>query len=140
MIQKIIDGTIGAIRTKYDKTFKIYTESVEQGLKTPSFSVLCLNGTNTERVGTRNDRSYLLNIKYFPSTDEPIAECLAVMEDLYTLLGIISVGNGNLRGTNMSGEVIDGVLQFQVTYAPTLLMVGAEENMEELEVSTDGKE
>ena len=139
MIQKIIDGTIGAIRTEYDKSFRIYTESVEQGLKEPCFSVLCLNGTDEQNVGSRHNRTYLLNIAYFPSTDEPIAECLAVMENLYDLLSIIDVGSARLRGTDMSGDVIDGVLQFQVTYTPTLLMTSAETNMEDLEVKTDGK-
>ena len=140
MIQKIIDGTISAIRTKYDKTFKIYTESVEQGLKKPSFSVLCLNGTNEQKVGTRNDRSYLLNITYFPSTDEPITECLGVMENLYDLLSIIAVDDSKIHGVEMSGEVIDGVLQFQVTYAPTVFKVSVETNMEDLEVMVNGNE
>lgn len=141
MIQNIIDGVVAAIRTEYDTSFRIYTESVEQGLKEPCFSVLCLNGTNEQRIGSRNDRSYLFNIKYFPShVDEPIAECLGVMENLYDLLSIIDVGNSKMRGGNMSGTVVDGVLQFQVTYAPTLLMVGVETNMEDLEVITDGKE
>lgn len=138
MIQKIIDGVSTAIRTGYDKNYKIYTETVAQGLKTPSFSVLCLNGTDEQQVGSRHDRSYLLNISYFPFTSEAITECLDVMENLYILLGIISVGNSFLCGKNMSGTVVDGVLQFQVTYAPTILMIADETSMEEVKVKTNG--
>lgn len=139
MIQNIIDGIIKAIRTEYDKSFRIYTESVEQGLIEPCFSVLCLNGSNEQNVGDRNNRTYLLKIKYFPSSNEPISECLTVMDNLYGLLSIIDAGSGKIRGTNMDGEVVDGVLQFQVTYTFFLLAVNAETSMEEVEVTTNGK-
>lgn len=140
MIQEIIDGIIKAIRTEYDKSFRVYTESVEQGLIEPCFSVLCLNGTDEQNVGSRHNRVHPFNITYFPSTDEPLAECLKVMESLYDLLNIIDVGTSRLRGTSMSGDVVDGVLQFQVTYAFFLLATKTETDMEELEVKTDGKE
>lgn len=140
MIQSIIDGIIKAIRTKYDKSFRIYTESVEQGLKEPCFSVLCLNGSDEQNVGDRHNRIYLFNITYFPSTGEANSECLLVMENLYDLLGLIDTGSAKIRGTDMSGEIVDGVLQFQVTYPFFLLAVNAETSMEELEVKTDGKE
>lgn len=141
MIQSIIDGIIAAIRTEYDKSFKIYTESIEQGLKEPCFSVLCLEGSNEKKVGSRKNRTYPFNITYFPSSDEPYAECLAVMEALYDLLYIIDAGDKKLRGTGMNGNVVDGVLQFQVTYAFFLLAVKeTETGMEGLEIKTDGKE
>lgn len=140
MIQEIIDGIIKAIRTEYDKSFRVYTESVEQGLIEPCFSVLCLNGTDEQNVGFRHNRAHPFNITYFPSTDEPLAECLKVMESLYDLLNIIEAGTSKLRGTAMSGDVVDGVLQFQVTYAFFLLATKTETGMEELEVKTDGKE
>jgi hypothetical protein len=141
MIQNIIDGIIAAIRTEYDKSFKIYTESVEQGLKVHCFSVLCLNGLDEKNAGARHNRTYPFIIRYFPSSeDEPIAECLAIMESLYDLLSIIDVGTSRLRGTGMNGAIVDGVLQFQVTYASFLLAAKTETSMEELEVKTDGNE
>ena len=140
MIQSVIDGIINAIRTEYDRSFRIYTESVEQGLKEPCFSVLCLNGSDEQNVGTRRNREHLFNVTYFPSTDEPILECLKVMEDLYELLNVIEVDSSNMRGTRMKGEIVDGVLHFQVTYSFFLLIVNYEEGMEEIEVTTNGKE
>lgn len=140
MIQQIVDGIIAAIRTEYDKSFRIYTESVEQGFKEPCFSILCLNGSDTKIAGARHNRTYPFIIRYFPSSNEPIAECLAVMESLYDLLCIIDVGASRLRGTGMNGSIVDGVLQFQVTYAPFLLAVKSETSMEDLEVKTNGYE
>lgn len=140
MIQNIIDGICAAIRTEYDKSFRIYTESVKQGLKEPCFSILSLTGTDEQNVGTRHNRAYSFVIRYFPSSEEPIAECLAVGEVLYDLLNIITAGTAKLRGKDTSGDVVDGVLQFQVTYAVFLLATTTETVMEKVEVRTDGKE
>ena len=141
MIREIIDWIVAAIKTEYDESFRIYTESVEQGLVEPCFSILCLSGSDQPQVGSRHNRTYLFNITYFPSSEkEPILECLEVMDDLYDLLSNIGADSVRLHGTDMSGSVVDGVLQFQVTYAPFLLATELETNMEELEVKTDGKE
>ena len=140
MIQSIIDGIIKAIRTEYDRSFRIYTEKVEQGLKEPCFSILCLNGSDEQNVGNRRNRECLFNITYFPKTDMPISECLNVKENLYDLLSMIEVNDSMLRGVRMSGEVVDGVLQFQVTYAYFVLATKTETNMNDLEVKTDGKQ
>lgn len=141
MIQSIIDGIIAAIRTEYDKSFRIYTESVEQGLTEPCFSVLCLNASDEQGVGSRHNRTYPFNITYFPvSTDEPRIECLKVMESLYDLLNLIDADGDKLRGRKMSGTVVDGLLQFQVTYAFFLLATSTETSMEELKINTNGKE
>lgn len=138
MIQDIIDGISMAIGTEYDRTFKVYTESIEQGLDEPCFSIFCLNASDVKNAGTRRNRTYPFIIRYFPASDEPIAECLTVMESLYDLLSIIDVGASRLRGTGMDGSIVDGVLQFQVTYAFFLLASKAETSMEELEVNTNG--
>ena len=43
MMDKIINGIVNQIRQIYDESkYEIYTESVEQGLKEPCFSILCL--------------------------------------------------------------------------------------------------
>lgn len=140
MIQEIIDGIIKAIRTEYDNSLRVYTESVEQGLIEPCFSIVCINGQSDNGVGGRKNRTYPFNITYFPSTDEPRLECLKVMEALYDIFDVIEVGTSKLRGTGMNGDIVDGVLQFQVTYAFFLLATKAETSMEELEVKTDGRE
>lgn len=140
-MQKIINGIVTAIRTEYDKSFRIYTESVTQGLKEPCFSVLWLSGSSEKGACTRHNRTHSFIIRYFPlSEEEPIKECSDVMENLYSILSIIDIGDGKIRGTNMNGNIVDGVLQFQITYALSLLETNEEINMEELEVVTNGKD
>ena len=140
MIQSIIDGIIKAIRIEYDRSFRIYTESVEQGLEEPCFSILCLTGSEEQNVGTRRSREHLFNITYFPASDTPISECQNVMEKLYDLLNLIEADITKLRGKKMKGDVVDNVLQFQVTYSFFLLESNLEDGMEEIEVTTNGKE
>ena len=43
MINEIIDGISVAINTEFGDDYEIYTESIEQGLEEPCFSILCLN-------------------------------------------------------------------------------------------------
>lgn len=58
MIDKIINGIVNRIRQKYDESkYEIYTESVEQGLKEPCFSILCLSPHIEHIVGTRYKRT-----------------------------------------------------------------------------------
>ena len=139
MMQKIVDGIVAAIRTEYDKTFRIYTESVTQGLKEPCFSVLWLNGSSEKGACTRHNRTHSFIIRYFPLSEEPALECSEVLENLYDILSVINAEDGKIRGTGMSGSIVDGVLQFQITYTLSLLETKEEVNMEELEVVTDGK-
>lgn len=116
MIQNIIDGIIKAIRTEYDKSFRVYTESVEQGLIEPCFSILCLKPSGEHEIGDRFKRFFPFVITYFPSSDEPMAECNTVCETLLGLLNDVETDIGLFHGSEMSGEVVDGNLQFTVQY------------------------
>lgn len=139
MVKSILDGMIAAIRTKYDDTYGIYTESTEQVLEGPCFSVSCQKITDEQKAISRHQRVSLFLVKYVPSSEEPVAECMAVMEELYDLLSVISAGTVKLRGRELSGKREDGVLQFQVTYAFFLLESLTETDMEQLEAAINGK-
>ena len=141
MMQKIMDGIVAAIRTEYDKSFRIYTESVTQGLKEPCFSVLWLNGSSEKGACTRHNRTHSFIIRYFPlSEEEPAKECSEVMENLYDILSVIDTVDGKVRGTDMNGNIVDGVLQFQITYALSLLETHNGTDMEKIKVVTMGKD
>ena len=114
MIKKIIDGICLALSSKFGEDREIYTEAVNQGLEDGSFSVVCLNPTNTQFLGNRYFRTNQFCIHYFPKTNEPKSECLEVLEDLYDALEIIDVDGDLIRGTNMTNEMDDGVLHFFV--------------------------
>ena len=66
MINKIIDGISVAINAEFGYDYEIYTESVEQGLNEPCFSILCLNPTNEQFLGRRYFRNNQFCIHYFP--------------------------------------------------------------------------
>lgn len=118
MIKKITDGICLAINAEFGEDYEIYTETVKQGLEAPCFSVLCINPTSKQFLGNRYYRTNLFCVHYFPSTDEPNAECKAVIERLYLALEYINVNGQLCRGTNMHGEMSDSddVLSFFVNY------------------------
>lgn len=116
MIQEVINGIINAIRTSYDETYRIYTESIEQGLIEPCFSILSLNPSGDRELGDRFKRYFPFMITYFPSSKEPIAECNAVCEELLGLLADVQTSIGLLHASTIGGEIVDGNLQFNVQY------------------------
>ena len=116
MINKIIDGISIAINSKFGSQYDIYTESVEQGLTEPCFSILCLNPTINQVLGKRYFRRNQFCVHYFPSSDEKRSECHTVMEGLIDALEMINVDGDQCRGTGMHGEVVDNVLSFFVNY------------------------
>ena len=137
MIQEVINGIIGAIRTSFDETFRIYTESIEQGLIEPCLSILSLNPSGNRELGNRYKRFFPFMITYFPSSDEPIAECNSVCEELLGLLTDIQTSIGLLHATELSGEVVDGNLQFSVQYnVSALLQTEQVDLLEEMAVNT----
>lgn len=116
MINKIIDGICVAINSEFGDHYEIHTESIEQGLIEPCFSILCLNPTINQKLGKRYFRTNQFCIHYFPSSSEKRSECYAVIERLVGTLETITVDGDLCRGTNMYGEVVDNVLSFFVNY------------------------
>ena len=116
MINKIIDGISVAIHSEFGDPYEIYTESVEQGLNEPCFSILCLNPTVEQFLGKRYFRTNQFCVHYFPSSNEKQSECHNVMERLVSTLEIINVDGDQCRGTEIHSEIVDGVLSFFVNY------------------------
>lgn len=142
MINKIIDAISISINSEFGDGYEIYTESLEQGLNEPCFSVFCLNPTNELFLNKRYFRTNMFCIQYFPSMEEKNVECNTVFERLYTCLELITVDEttGHLtRGTRMKGEIVDGVLNFFVNYDMFVYKVETKDLMEDLEVNTDAK-
>ena len=139
MINKIINGICLALSSNFGEEREIYTEAVEQGFEDGSFFVLCLNPTNSRFMGERFFRTNQFCIHYFPKTEEPNTECLEILEELYDTLELIDVDGDLVRGTNMSSEMTDGVLQFFVNYDFFTISEKDETFMEEFDQTTDVK-
>lgn len=139
MINKIIDGISSAINAEFGDKYEIYTESVEQGLKEPCFSILCLNPTIEQFIGQRYYRTNQFCIHYFPESSEKQHECNEVAEKLFECMEIITVDGDLIRGNAIHSEISDEVLSFFVNY--DLFIRKAEEVaiMEVLELDTEAK-
>ena len=116
MINKIIDGISIALNTEFGDDYEIYTETIEQGLKEPCFSILCINPSTEQFLGKRYFKTNQFCIHYFPSSNEKKSECNSVTERLFDCLEIITVDDDLIRGTSLHPEISDDVLSFFVNY------------------------
>lgn len=116
--QEVIDGVIKAIRDN-DLAYRVYTESVEQGLKVPCFSVRCFNSRSESKFSTRVLKTYMVSISYFPQSDtDARTECMDVLDVLSEALDTISVGNSLVHCKDgIEHEIVDDVLVCTVAYA-----------------------
>ena len=148
MINKIIDGICEKLNESFGDGYEIYTELKNQGLKEPCFSVTCVNPISSQVLGNRYFRNNLFSILYFPASKEPKSECYAVLEKLYLALETIkiketlpdnTVKESLVRGTNMHGELVDGVLNFLVNFNMFVYQVEDVDLMEEVVQKSDLK-
>lgn len=145
MINKIIDSISISIHSEFGDDYEIYTESIEQGLEEPCFSVFCLNPTNDLFRNNKYFRTNQFGIQYFPSSKEPKKECNSVLERLYGCLELITIKESETiesltRGSRMNGEIVDGVLNFFVNYDMFVYKVEEPgDSMADLDVKTDVK-
>lgn len=140
MINSIIQSISISLNAEFGDDYTIYTESVEQGLNEPCFFIFCLNPTNRVFLGKRYFRENGFCLQYLPADkDQAREECNAVAERLYSCLEYITVTGDLVRGTKMSYEVIDGVLNFFVNYDLFFYKSTSSDAMEEISESVTMK-
>jgi len=115
VINKLIDGISLKINAEFGDNYRIYTEEVTQGLKTPCFFINALNPKENLFRGKRYFQTNEFCVQYIPSSNNKKSECNDVREKLFDSLEYKTI-NSLVRGTNMSGEYVDGVLNFFVNY------------------------
>lgn len=139
MINKIIDAISEALFNEFGESFKIYTDDVKQGHKKPCFSIFCINPNRQHFFNKKYYSRNIFMILYFPSTDEPSLEINDITERLYDCLEYISESDDLIRGTNLKGETINGVLNFMVNYDLFIMEKKDEQSMETLDASMKAK-
>ncbi len=116
MINSIMEAVSVALNAEFGDGYEIHIEEVNQDMNGHSFFIQCLNPTNELFRGRKYFRRNQFCVQYFPlSEDDRNRECCSVLERLNVCLEYITVG-GLMRGTQMNGRVVDGVLNFFVNY------------------------
>ena len=115
-IQDFINAIAEALFQEFGSEYEIYTEKVEQGLSEPCFLIRCLNPTKNVFLGRCFKRTNQFVVQYIPSTENANEECASILERLFDCLQSVFVGEKPIHGTDVHGEITDGVLNFMVNY------------------------
>lgn len=139
MIDLIMDGISAKLNEVFGEGYEIYGDTdVVQGLKEPCFFIAILNPSQTQKLGKRCQRRHPFNIQYFPAVSGDNMELQAVASDCFDALEYITLPNGDmLRGSQMSYEIVDGVLNFRVNYDMFLTKPTKQDNMETISVDAN---
>ena len=138
-IKKLIDAIAEALFQEFGSDYEIYTEKVEQGLTEPCFLIRYLNPTKNRDLGLRYKRTVQFVIQYIPSTAEANDECATVLERLFECLEDVILSERPVHGTEIQGEITDGILNFMVNYDGFVLKEEELDPMDNLEVLTEAK-
>ena len=124
---------------EFTSDYEIYTEKVEQGLTEPCFLIRCVNPTKNLYLGGVYKRTNQFIIQYIPSGSDVYEECVSVLERLFECLENVSLSGKPIHGTEMNGEITDGILNFKVNYDGFVLKQQEETDMENLEILAEAK-
>ena len=138
-IKNLIDSIAEALFQEFGSDYEIYTEKVEQGLTEPCFMIRCLNPTKNVYLGRCYKRTNQFSVQYIPLTAEALDECASVLERLFECLEDVILNGKPIHGTELHGEMTDGILTFTVNYDGFVLKEHDEVDMETLDVQTDVK-
>ena len=138
-VQHLIDSIAEALFLEFGSGVEIYTERVEQGLTEPCFLIRALNPTKNRHLGLRYKRTNPFSIQYIPSSPDAIEECTSVRERLFECLEYIMLSGKPIQGSDLEGEITDGILNFTVNYDGFVLRIEETPIMEELEVESEAR-
>lgn len=113
MVTKIAESISSVLYSEYG--CENYIEHIEQGLNEPCFFIQSLKPGIKKYPGKRYFKQNSFCIQYFPKSHTK-AEMYAVGENLLMLLETVPYETGSIRGTNMSYEIVDNILNFFVNY------------------------
>ena len=113
MVTKIAESISSVLYSEYG--CENYIENIEQGLNEPCFFIQSLKPGIKKYPGKRYFKQNPFCIQYFPKSHTK-AEMYAVGENLLMLLETVPYETSSIRGTNMSYEIVDNILNFFVNY------------------------
>lgn len=113
----IIDEIVSVLHSNFPDV-RIYTETVEQGLKEPCFliSALSTSGSSEHMRRIRMDNQFM--IQYFPIPYKVTGkhteneQCVTMLRNLMLMLAHLN----HYHASGLSGSITDNVLNFEVRY------------------------
>ncbi|KGN00316.1 hypothetical protein ADU90_13100 [Clostridium botulinum] len=117
-MSNINDLRIG-INLALDKEFPnttIYGEEIKQGFEEPCFFVKVLSSGQDKELNIRYKKNIFFDIHYFSDKEDVNSDCLEMADKLYEVLEYVKVNENLYRSSNMTHEVIDGVLHFMLQF------------------------
>lgn len=140
MVNKLIDGISIKLNQVFGNGKRIYSESVQQGLKEPCFFIAVLNPKQSQMIGLRYFMQHPFDIHYFPAIPGNNEEIQDVASQLFDALEYITLLDGDVvRGIEMHYEKVDDVLHFFVKYNMFIKKIVEVDKMENLTVNNDVK-
>ena len=132
MINSIRDGINSALYAKFGDEYNIYLDDLEQGYENPCFFVYLIDWYSDELIMKREKVHTQFAITFFPrNEDEPTVECYEIIPKLRECLRMITLENGDIhRGIDMDAKVVDGRVQFYVTYNFEMIEQEADNSMQ----------
>ena len=119
MVNTFIDAITVALYEKFGESYKYYLEDVEQNVTKPCFVVGTLNPLVRSTSAKKYDRTLPIVIHYFTTKDNTVdakKDCYTIAEQLLEALEYLNVSDCIVRGENSEWELVEGVLQFFITY------------------------
>lgn len=134
VVSDFLDQITIALHEEFGSGYKYYVEEVEQKASKPCFVVGTLNPMITSRNPTVYRRVVPVVVHYFTNKKNTVnakEDCYSIAERLWNKLEYLSDGEHIVRGEEMYWEIVEGVLQFFITYTFDVERVIDETLMEE---------
>lgn len=140
MINQVVDGIVNALYDTFGNEYARYTEDTEQ-INEPCFIIRCIDAANSRIINNRFRRTHQCMVQYFCDSAEKYYTCDEMTTQLYDALEYIVVDDCLTMASSMDATVVDGVLNFEVSYDfDVIKQAEQEEPMEELETNIVVKE
>jgi hypothetical protein len=94
MVNDLINGISIKLNQVFGDEYRIYTNSVTQGLIEPCFFIAVVNSSQAQLIGNRYFRQHLFDIHYFPESEGDNEEIQNVASQLFNTLEYINLPNG----------------------------------------------
>lgn len=121
MINSIINSMAQNINVKFSNKYKIYTEKVVQGVKTPCFFIALKRPNKNHVLNNRHLAIMEMKVTFLPQEKNAREQMNEIYLELNECLESIKVCvNGeliNLTARNISTEIEDDVLYLYITYS-----------------------